>query len=280
MPDKPGKQSGEATILTLAVENIFRKLIRFLVGRISLVRLQEMIRYIYVEEAEKDLRTENPGKNVPMTRLALVTGLDTRTLVQVRKHLEAGAHQYRQQFLTELTPESAIVEAWNARVGGNGSARGSRLSYGSSDGEFERLVKSTISGRGITTRSIIERLLATGSVVQDKQNRTLELVVDQFSPYLSEDEPSMFNAALSSMSGLLSTLEHNLKAPKPERFFQRQIWTFRLNPKDRETFRRAMREQLEQYKDRTEASIEPWESAHYSEDLLTAGAGFYYFEDS
>lgn len=278
MPAKPANPPGEAAILTLAVENVFRKLIRFLVGRISLVRLQEMIRYIYVEEAEKGLRSESPGKNVPMTRLALVTGLDTRTLVQVRRRLEEDTQQYRQQFLTELTPESAIVEAWSGLAGGKG--KGSRLSYGRSDTGFEQLVKSTISGRGITTRSIIERLLATGSIVQDKRNRTVELAVEQFSPFLSGDEPSMVNAALSSLSGFLSTVEHNLKVPKPERFFQRQIWTFRLQPDDRESFRQAMRDQLEHYKDRAEASIEPWESKDYGDDLVTAGAGFYYFEDT
>lgn len=280
MPGSHQNPSGEAVILTLAVENVFRKLIRFLVGRISLVRLQEMIRYIYVEEAEKNLRAENPGRNVPMTRLALVTGLDTRTLYQVRRRLEEDAEQYRQQFLTELTPESAIIEAWSQRAGGKGKARGSRLTYGSSDSEFEQLVKSTISGRGITTRSIIERLLATQSIVQDKQSRTLELAVDQFSPYLANDEPSMVNAALSSMSGLMSTLEHNLKVPQEERFFQRQFWTFRLKPEDRDSFRAAMRERLERYKEKTEAGIEPWESQAYGEDQVTAGVGFYYFEDT
>jgi len=114
MPATQKNRSGEAAILTRAVDTVFRKLIRFLVGRISLVRLQEMIRYIYVEEAEKTLRIANPGKNVPMTRLALITGLDTRTLVEVRKRLETDSSQYRQQFLSELTPESAIVEAWAA----------------------------------------------------------------------------------------------------------------------------------------------------------------------
>ena len=112
MPASRDDRLDEAAILTRAVENVFRKLIRFLVGKISLVRLQEMIRYIYVEEAEKNLRAENQGKNVPLTKLALVTGLDTRTLVQVRKRLEVDTQQYRQQFLAELTPESAIVETW------------------------------------------------------------------------------------------------------------------------------------------------------------------------
>lgn len=279
MPAKQNQRYQEAAILTRAVENVFRKLIRFLVGRISLVRLQEMIRYIYVEEAEKSLRAENPGKNVPMTRLALVTGLDTRTLVQVRKQLETDAPQYRQQFLSELTPESAIVEAWASRVGMSPSENPAVMSYGTEQGEFERMVRATISGRGITIQSIIERLVNTRSVKQDKKSRTLELVVDEFSPYLSDDEPNMVNAALSAISNLISTIEHNMESTQEEKFFQRQRWTFRLKPEDREAFRESMRSLLEKYNQETEAGIEPWESASYGEELITAGVGFYYFEE-
>ena len=280
MPTKHSARRNEAAHLTLAFENVFRKLIRFLVGKISLVKLQEMIRYIYVEEAEKNLRAESPGKNVPMTKLALVTGLDTRTLVQVRKMLEQDTDQYRQQFLTELTPESAIIEAWTDLAGGRERCRGSRLTYGDANSEFENLVRSTISGRGITTQSIIKRLLATRSIEQDKENQTLTLVVDQFSPYLSEDEPSMVNAALTSISSLISTMEHNLQPSQEDKFFQRQLWTFRLDSGDRLAFRQAMRKMLEEYNDGAEAGIKPWERESYGEDLLTAGVGFYYFEES
>ena len=278
MPSTRKNRSGEAAILSHAVENVFRKLIRFLVGRISLVRLQEMIRYIYVEEAQKALQSENPGKNVPMTRLALVTGLDTRTLYQVRKRLEADDGQYGQKFLSELTPESAIVEAWVDGVKSAGEGTGSVLDYGSDSSGFERLVKATISGRGITIQSIIERLVATRSVVQDRENRTLQLVVDEFSPYLSEDEPNIVNAALSAISNLISTIEHNMAASPEDRFFQRQRWTFRLDPGDRSAFRKAMRDLLENYNSGAEAGIRPWEKATYQEDWVTAGVGFYYFE--
>ncbi len=279
MPAEQNQRYQEAAILTRAVENVFRKLIRFLVGRISLVRLQEMIRYIYVEEAEKNLRAENPGKNVPMTRLALVTGLDTRTLVQVRKKLEVDAALYRQKFLAELTPESAIVEAWAIRVSSNGSGDQAIMTYGTEQGEFEQMVKATISGRGITTQSIIERLVATRSVERDKGNHTLKLVVDEFSPYLSDDEPNMVNAALSAISNLISTIEHNMGASPDEKFFQRQRWTFRLEPDQRESFRNAMRQLLDRYKEEAESAIEPWESDTYGEGLVTAGIGLYYFEE-
>jgi len=280
MPSIRKKVSGEAAILSLAVDNVFRKLIRFLVGRISLVRLQEMIRYIYVEEAQKTLQAENPGKNVPMTKLALVTGLDTRTLYQVRKRLESDNRQYRQQFLSELTPESAIVEAWADRVRSKQESGSQVLDYGSETCGFERLVKETITGRGITTPSIIERLEATRSVVRNRKNRTLELIVDEFSPYLSDDEPNIVNAALSAISNLISTIEHNMSSPQQDKYFQRQRWTFRLDPEDRAAFRLAMKELLETYKDGAEAGIRPWERKSYGKDRITAGVGFYYFEEA
>ena len=125
MPARNDQRLQEASLLTRAVENVFRKLIRLLVGRISLVRLQEMIRHIYVEETERKLQAEAPGRNVPLTRLALATGLDTRALVQIRRQIQLGEPQYRQQFLSELTPESAVVEAWAGR-GRRPTTRGTR----------------------------------------------------------------------------------------------------------------------------------------------------------
>ena len=48
----------DVAILTLAVESVFRKLIRLLIGKISLKKLQEMIQVIFVEEAEVILKKE------------------------------------------------------------------------------------------------------------------------------------------------------------------------------------------------------------------------------
>ncbi len=138
MPGTRDRRYQEAELLARAVENVLRKLIRFLVGRISLVRLQEMIRHIYVEETQNKLQSETPGRNVPLTRLALNTGLDTRALVQIRERLQTEGPQYRQQFLAELTPESAVVEAWASRVREEGApGAAAELRYGSDDAAFE-----------------------------------------------------------------------------------------------------------------------------------------------
>lgn len=280
MPTISDPRFKEADLLARAVENVFRKLIRFLVGRISLVKLQEMIRHIYVEETEKKLRRERPGKNVPLTQLALNTGLDTRTLTRVRARLDTGKQQYRRQFLAELTPESAVVEAWAGRVSrGEGEGDPSVLDYGADDAGFEKLLRSTISTRGITSKSIIQRLVATRSIEHDRKGRRLRLLVDHYSPYLSDDEPNIINAAFSAISNLISTIEHNVEAEQDERLFQRQAWTFRLAPADRAEFRRSLREMLEQYESAAVQKIEPWESDTYGNELVTAGVGFYYFEE-
>jgi len=268
----------EADLLTRATANVLRKLIRFLVGRITLVKLQQMIRLIFVEETEKKIRAENPGRNVPLTQLALNTGLDTRTLTRLREHLERDDPLYRRQFLAELTPESAVVEAWSTAVAAGETGR--VLAYGDDGAAFERLVRSTISTRGITMPSIIQRLVDTRSVAQDREKRELSLLVDHFSPYLSDDEPNMVNAAFSAISNLLSTMEHNIATHSDERLFQRQVWTFRLRPEDQADFRRAMRRQLEGYERAAIDAIEPWEQLRYGDQLLTAGIGLYYFEEA
>jgi hypothetical protein len=277
MPTMNEARYQEADLLTRAVENVFRKMIRFLVGRITLVKLQEMIRFIYVEETEKKLSTEKPGRNVALTQLALNTGLDTRTLIRVRERLAQGESRYRRQFLTELTPESAVVEAWASAVAAGKCER--VLGYGGDDAPFESLVRSTISTRGITMQSLIQRLVDTNSIEQDRDARELRLLVDHFSPYLSDDEPNIINAAFSAISNLLSTIEHNVPAKSAERMFQRQVWSFRLRREDRAAFRQAMRLELERYEKAAMDAIEPWEQERYGEELLTAGIGLYYFEE-
>lgn len=273
-------QAIDTTILTRAIENVLRRLIRFLVGRVSLVRLQEIIRYIYVEEAEKILTAKNPGKNIPMTRLALITGLDTRTLVKVRKAVSKERQRYKQLLMAELTPESAIVEAWSDKINKGADDPQLRiLNYGSSNSEFDTLVRSTISTRGITTQSIIKRLVDTKSVKQNEENKTLELIVEHYSPYLSGDEPNIVNAAFLAISNLISTIEHNVNSDQEDRLFQRQIWTFRLPPERQLDFRSKMKDMLVQFENQAKREISPWELESYEDNSMTAGVGLYYFED-
>jgi len=283
MPDSRDSHLQEVTILTRAVENVFRKLIRFLVGKISLVKLQEMISYIYVQESENRLREEFAGKSVPLTKMALLTGLDTRAITMVREKIEECDGAFQQLLLKELTPESAIVESWAAKIkksARNGKINFRTLKFGSENDEFEKLVRSTITSRGVTTQSLIQTLLATNSISLDKKRKTIKLLVDYYSPYLSNDEPNMINSAFSAVSNLISTIEYNAKASVEERMFQRQVWTFRLPHEKLKAFRCSMREMLKGMEQEVKEQVEGWEAASFDANHLSAGIGLYYFEES
>ncbi|MDZ4731286.1 MAG: hypothetical protein SH820_15215 [Xanthomonadales bacterium] len=282
MPDPRDAQLQEVTILTRAVENVFRKLIRFLVGRISLVKLQEMISYIYVQESENLLREEFSGKNIPLTKLALLTGLDTRAITSMRETIEESSGEFQQILLKDLTPESAIVEAWAAKIKKTSDPENDELrtlKFGGEEEEFEKLVRSTITTRGLTIQSLIQTLLATNSISIDKKRKKLKLLVDHYSPYLSNDEPNMVNAAFSAVSNLISTIQYNVTASVDERMFQRQVWTFRLPPAKLLAFRKSMRDLLKGMEQESKDQVEGWEAESFDADLLSAGIGFYYFED-
>ena len=105
----------DVAILTRAVENVFRRLIKMLVGKISLKKLQEMIQVIFIEEAEAKLQLERPGKNVPMSTLAVVTGYDTRTLTRI-KSSEAYMKPFHRErrFLSQITPECSVLDVWES----------------------------------------------------------------------------------------------------------------------------------------------------------------------
>ncbi|HSM11317.1 MAG TPA: hypothetical protein VK827_07080, partial [Lysobacter sp.] len=85
--------------------------------------------------------------------------------------------------------------------------------------------------------------------------------------------------ALSAVSNLVSTIEHNVGAEQADKLFQRQKWTFRLDPADREAFRQALRGVLERFEREADEAITPWEQQRYDSGLLTAGVGLYYFEE-
>lgn len=282
MPDSRDAQLQEVTILTRAVENVFRKLIRFLVGRISLVKLQEMISYIYVQESERRIREDFSGKNIPLTKMALMTGLDTRAIAIIREKIEQCDGAFQQLLLKDLTPESAVVEAWSAKIKKNSKKESEKfrtLKFGSENDQFEKLVRSTINTRGVTTQSLIQTLLSTNSISLDKDRKTIKLTVDHYSPYLSNDEPNIVNAAFSAVSNLISTIEHNVGARVEDRMFQRQVWTFRLPARKLVSFRDSMRELLKEMEQEAKDQVACWEVATFDADLLSAGIGFYYFEE-
>jgi len=274
----------DIAILTRAVEIVFRKLIRMLIGKISLKKLQEMVQVIFVEEAEAKLKLETPGKNVPLSTLAVVSGFDTRTLTKI-KGREGYLKPFHEEkrFLSEITPECSVLDLWESsheyrdlKTGKPGklAIRGPKTS-------FESLIRASSSTRGVTVTSFLQRLEASKSIVVDKENNTVQMIDKRYTPFESEDQTENAKIGMAAVGNLVDTITHNLKALShgKESFYQKGCWTNRLDKKESAKLRRLIKNFLLKTDERARKIIKPFEQDAVRKDQVTAGISMFYFEE-
>jgi hypothetical protein len=284
VPDPKDAQLQEVAILTRAVENVFRKLIRFLVGRISLVKLQEMISYIYVQEAESKLKIETPTRRASLTRLAVLTGIDTRTLIKITNSSEylLPVHE-GERFLKELTPESCIIELWtsDSRFLNRDSGKPNDLTISGAIDSFENLVQEVITPRGVTMASLLDRLEQNEIIKIDRDKNKVSLQEFKDAPYKHGEAVRALELGLASCVILLDTVFYNYRAIQngQETRYQRGCWTNRLSPKKRLQFEKRLKVLLEEADDMLRNEMLVYEEKQNSQDQITAGIGMFYFED-
>lgn len=271
----------DIAVLTQSIEFVVRNLVRILVGKISLVRLHEMIESVFVEEAENHLR-ERADNDVPLTALAVVTGLDTRKLTQIRSAKSYGRPKHiTRRFLDEITPESCVIDLWtsNPRFTETGTSEPRVLDIWGKEGSFEILVKEAVRSRGITVTSVIERMVHNDQVkVHDGE--LIELTATEFAPKHLRQQIGEIKLGLDAAGHLLGTVHRNLLADQSgtRKFFQRGSWTHRLQPHKREQLEVAARDFLANADNEARSLLESFEEDIAQQGQLTAGVGFYYFE--
>lgn len=273
----------DVSILTRAVENVFRKLIQLLVGRMSLKKLQEMIQIIFIEEAEAKLASETPGKNVSLTKLGSLTDMDTRTLTKIRSSYDSRKPIHQDTtFLKGFTPGFKVLDVWiNKKKYLDPRTKKPMILKFSGDGiTFEKLVEEAVSARGVTAKSMLERLTENNFVKIDSENGQLELVRADYI-FLSSDELDMIDIGFSAIASLFTTVNHNIKNASSEtsRFYQRGCWTYRLDKKNQIAFRKAMLDFLHEIDKKAKDAISPFEDSEVNSNQLTAGISMYYFEE-
>jgi len=285
MPPVQNEQLQDAAVLTRAVENLFRKLIRFLLGRITLVKLQEMIRYIFIEEAENKLKKENPEKNISLTKLALLSGIDTRTLTKVRNSEGYRQPLYREsKFLREFTPGAAILDFWSSRQPfvDPRSGKPKVLKIIGEGSSFETLFSGCIRGRGVTARSLLQRLAESGAVKVDHEKGTVELLKRSYLPSSSGDQQGSIQMGFSAIGNMLDTVIHNVESldTGADRLYQQGAWTYRLSPRNREIVRNRLRLLLAETDQKARNIFGKYEDINASPEQITSGISLFYFEES
>lgn len=272
----------DVSVLTQSIEFVVRNLVKLLIGKISLVRLQELIQTVFVEEAENHLKKDYPDRSVPLTNLAVVTGLDTRKLTQI---LNSGNYRrslrHSREFLDGITPESCVIDLWtsNPRFTEAGTREPRVIDIWGKECSFEILVKEAVRSRGITVTSVIDRMKHNRQVKVHDGNR-IELTTKELAPVQLREKIGDIKLGLDAVGHLLGTVHRNLKTPDSgeAKFFQRGSWTHRLLPQKREILEAEAQKFLSRADDSARKILERYEEDEASPGQLTAGIGLYYFE--
>jgi len=274
----------ESAVLARGVENVCRKLIRFLIGRISLVKLQEIIKFIYIEEIEAKLRRENPTKNIPLSQFALLSGLDTRTLTKVRNS-KAYLHPRHQEndFLEEITPGASILDTWCSKPPYVNESTGEPepLNVSGKTLSFEALFNEATKSRGITYKSLLKRLVESKSVAVDPDTKMLVLEKSSYLPANEGDYLGAIEMGFSALGNMVDTVTKNIVSMETgnDRLYQRGAWTYRLSIDNKIELRKQLGKLLASTDTKARKLISQHEDKFATSEQITAGISLFYFEE-
>jgi len=252
---------------------LFRKIVRLLVGTISFPVLADLLKSLYVEEAERKL--ERSGSKPTKSAIALITGLDTRVVSSVSKenYGETGVP-------TSANPENTLIDIWNSDTTFQdpNTQKAAILPIEGKGRTFQTLVLRAI-GRNITVKTVLDRLLKGGTVqIVDGDIPRVELVSKFYNP-ISSDNAKATEIGLLESSRVLSAVLHNMGSDDDRRVPQQGRWTYRLDPKNYKHFRNEVRNLLEKQIAEGDALLEKFEEPQKKAGQLTVGIGWYQWGD-
>ncbi len=273
----------DVAILTRAVENVFRKLIRMLIGKMSLKKLQEMIALLFVEETEAKLKQESPGKNVALGDIALQTGVDTRTIKKIRTYIAVSKPIHLDDiFLDGFMPLFKVFDLWmnDEKFFNTKSGKPKVLQIEGEGATFSELVKMSIQSRGLTAQAVLKRLKEIDVVDEDTDAGTVVLKQED-NVFISKDDLDLLDVGFTAIGNLVSTISHNIQNNLNEdaKYFQRGSWDYKFDPQDMERVRNEIHKYLRKEDKRSRDLIVKLAETDAQKGQLTAGISMFYFEE-
>ncbi len=271
----------DVAALSRVVENVFRRLIRILVGRMTLKKLQEMIQVIFVQETEAKLKKEAPGKSVALGDLSLLTGVDTRTIKKARSFIALSDPMHmNEEFLDGFMPFFKLFDLWFNDPDYFDETLGKPriLKIAGEGTTFTQLVKAAMPARGLTLYAILKRLKDIGVIEEDSENGTVRLLQED-NIFISQDELDQIDVGFTAIANLAGTVEHNILHKSGQKFYQRGCWNYQFDPNEMERVRNVIYEFLSDTDDEARALITSLADSDRKPGQLTAGVSMFYFEE-
>ena len=263
----------DAKSITYILSRVFRKVVRLVIGTVSLPALTDILKAIYVEEAQKKLSRE--GTKPTKSAIALITGLDTRVVSFVL------AQNLERTIRTQnVNPENALIGMWSSDpfFQDEDSGKPAAIPISGRGRTFQGLVLRSV-GRNVTVRTVMDRLLAWEIIqVNRGDTDTVELISQTYLP-LSNDRVKHTEIAFLEASRVLSAVIHNMNSEPEYLVPQQGRWTYRLDPDKYKEFRRSVRQLLEKQIKEGESLLEEFEEPTKRPGQLTVGIGWYQWGD-
>jgi hypothetical protein len=261
--------SSDSASLTNAVGLVLRKIVRLMVGSVSFPALIEILKSIYVEEAENKIKRS--GSKPTKSALALITGLDTRVVSTViSKDYDITMEP------KNICAENALLDMWanDPFFIDTETQEPQILPIEGRGRTFQGLVLRSI-GRNITIKTVLDRLLSSGNIktISDGTEK-VEMLSLFYSP-ITNDRANMTDIAFIESSRVLSAAIHNMNSDIDSRVPQQGRWTYRLPPARYKEFRQEARLLLQKQIKEGEALLESFEDAQKQPGQLTVGIGWY-----
>jgi len=255
-----------------AIERMVRPMIRLIVGRVSCGFLVQQIRRVYIEEARKWIESNDPKGRVTKSKLAMLTGLDTRTISAI----EAEDSDSDNCSVVDLCPEAGVLHKWRSNpsfLDEHGEPR--QLPIFGKSIAFQALVGSVV-GRNVTCQTVLERLTESGNV-EIVDGDYVRMVDPYFRPINSSDE-TIIDTGSFSIARLTNTVEHNLLAiHKSERLLQQDRLSRRIPADLEDELIGELRELLEAQILDIEHVLDRYEADAPEEGQKTVGVGWFTF---
>jgi hypothetical protein len=266
-------QQDDAKSITHFLSQVFRKVVRLVIGSVSLPALYDILKAIYVEEAQKKL--ERDGGKPTKSAIALMTGLDTRVVSSLMdENLQSTIESQ------SVNPENALIDMWTSDPFFLDPETGepADLPIAGRGKTFQGLVLKAI-GRNITVKTVMDRLLAWGSIkVNHGDIDTVHLVSRTYLP-LSDDRLKHTEIGLLEASRILGAVIHNMNSEPDTRVPQQGRWTYRLDPHRYKEFRKRARQLLDKQIKEGESLLEDFEESAKKSGQITVGIGWYQWGD-
>jgi len=243
-----------------------------------------MIQVIFIEEVEKQIRQETPGKNATLTTLAVIAGYDTRKIMRIKSNASYLKQFHKEErFLSSITPECSVLDVWESnpeyRESITGKPKVLKI-YGPAP-SFESLIGTSVPTRGVTVTSFLQRLESSGSILVDKKLNKVQMLDKRYTPFQSKDKTESVKIGMAVVGNLLDTITHNLNAPpkNEEPFYQRGCWTNRLKKTDSRKLRDLIKAFLVEVDEEARKIMMPFEQVELDANQITAGVSMFYFEE-